>query len=49
MVASGNGGNQLIVFPNENMVIAIGSAAYGQGYAHGRSNAIMRKILESME
>ncbi len=49
LFASGNGGNQLIVIPDQKMVIALTSGAYGQPYGHGRSNAIMRIILESIE
>ena len=48
LFASGNGGNHLIVIPQENMVIALTSSAYGQGYGHGRSYNIMRKILTSL-
>ncbi|MFK8038340.1 MAG: serine hydrolase domain-containing protein [Crocinitomicaceae bacterium] len=49
LFASGNGGNQLIVLPKENIVIALGSGAYGQGYAHSRSYNFMKKILEALE
>lgn len=47
--ASGLGGNHLIVLPNEKMVIAITSSAYGQPYQHGRSYAIMEKIFNAFE
>lgn len=46
---SGNGGNHLIVLPKEKLVIAITSSAYGQSYQHGRSYAIMEKILNAFE
>ena len=49
LFASGNGGNQLIVLPEENIVIALGSGAYGQGYAHLRSYTFMKKVLEAIE
>ena len=49
LFASGNGGNQLIVLPEENIVIALGSGAYGQGYAHLRSYTFMKKVLEALE
>lgn len=49
LFASGNGGNQLIVIPDKKMVIALTASAYGQGYAHGRSNAIMNVILNALE
>jgi len=48
MFASGNGGNQLIVIPEKEIVIALTSSAYGQGYGHGRSYNIMSKILAAL-
>lgn len=47
--ASGNGGNQLIVIPEQNMVVALTSSAYGPIYGHGRSYAILEKILSALE
>lgn len=49
LFASGNGGNHLIVVPEMNMVIALTSSAYGQGYAHRRAYAILGKILSALE
>ncbi|MEO0470870.1 MAG: serine hydrolase [Bacteroidota bacterium] len=49
LFASGNGGNHLVVFPKENMVIALTSSAYGQRYSHSRSFAIMEKVLNALE
>jgi CubicO group peptidase (beta-lactamase class C family) len=49
LFASGNGGNHLIVIPEEEMVIALTSSAYGQGYGHRRSYNIMVKIFASLE
>lgn len=49
IAAFGNGGNQLIVVPDLEIVIALTSSAYGQGYADGRSYAIMSGILASLE
>ena len=49
LFASGNGGNQLIVIPEKEMVIALTSSAYGQGYGHHRSYVIMSKILSALE
>nr|WKN38288.1 serine hydrolase [Tunicatimonas sp. TK19036] len=49
LFASGNGGNHLIVIPEEEMVIALTSSAYGQGYGHRRSYNIMSKILSSLD
>ncbi len=46
---SGIGGNHLIVLPEEKLVIAIISSAYGQPYQHGRSYAVMEKIFTAME
>ena len=48
--ASGNGGNQLIIVPEEEMVISLTSTAYGQRqYMHARSRAIMKKIFNAFE
>ena len=47
--ASGNGGNKVFVVPEENLIIAITSSAYGQGYGHGRANTILRMILSALE
>jgi len=49
LFASGLGGNHLIVIPKENMIIALTSSAYGQRYQHGRSFAIMSKIMTSLK
>lgn len=49
LFASGNGGNQLIVIPEEEMVIALTSSAYGQGYGHQRSYNIMGKIFAALK
>ena len=45
LFASGSGGNHLIVFPKENMVIALTSTAYGPGPGQRISYEIMSKIL----
>ncbi|MFK7807628.1 MAG: serine hydrolase domain-containing protein [Saprospiraceae bacterium] len=47
--ASGNGGNHLVVVPEENMVIALTSTAYGTGYGHRRARAILMKLLNALE
>lgn len=47
--ASGNGGNHLIVIPEEEMVIALTSSAYGQRYAHRRSYGILRRVLAALK
>jgi len=49
LYASGNGGNYLVVVPQENMVIALTSAAYGPGYGHSRSQAILTKLFNALE
>ncbi|MEM6805036.1 MAG: serine hydrolase, partial [Bacteroidota bacterium] len=46
--ATGNGGNKLFLVPAEDLVVAVQSSAYGQGYGHGRSNFILRSILRSV-
>lgn len=47
--ASGNGGNLLFVVPEANMVVALTSSAYGQGYGHTRSHYILDALLKSLE
>lgn len=47
--ASGRGGNHLVVVPEENMVIALTSTAYGPRYQHARSRAFLTKILGALE
>ncbi len=48
--ASGNGGNHLIIVPEEELVISLTSTAYGQRqYMHVRSRAIMNKIFNALE
>ncbi len=49
LFASGNGGNHLIVVPEEEMVIALTSGAYGPWHGHRRSYNIMSKILMALE
>lgn len=47
--ASGNGGNHLIVIPEENMVIAMTSAAYGNWFPHTRAYFILGEVLQALE
>ncbi|MEL6867539.1 MAG: serine hydrolase [Bacteroidota bacterium] len=47
--ASGNGGNQLIVVPEEELIVALSSTAYGQKYAHPRTRAILDKLFGAIE
>ncbi len=49
LFASGNGGNHLVVVPEENLVVALTSSAYGQGYPHRRAYVILEKILSALE
>lgn len=49
LYASGNGGNYLVVVPEENMVIALTSTAYGTGYGHKRARTILHKLLNALE
>lgn len=49
LFASGLGGNHLVVVPEENMVIALTSTAYGQRYQHARSYYILTKLLGALE
>lgn len=48
LFASGNGGNHLVIVPEEKMVIALTSSAYGQGYGHRRSFNIMTKVFNAL-
>lgn len=43
--ASGNGGNKIYVVPALDMVVAVTSRAYGQGYGQRRSQAILQAVL----
>ena len=47
--ASGNGGNHLIVVPEEELVIALTSTAYGYGYGQLRSRIILKKLFKAMQ
>lgn len=47
--ASGRGGNQLIVVPDEEMVIALTSTAYGPSYGHSRAYDFLLRILGSVK
>jgi len=47
--ASGNGGNHLVVVPEENMVIAMTSGAYGNWYPHTRAYFILGKIVQALK
>lgn len=47
--AAGNGGNQLVVVPSENLVIALTSTAYGSRYGHGRAHLVLNKLLSALE
>lgn len=43
--ASGNGGNKIYVFPDEQIVVVTQSAAYNTRYGQGRSLEILRRVL----
>lgn len=49
LFGSGFGGNHLVVIPEEEMVIAVTSSAYGAPYSHGRSFAITYKVLNALK
>lgn len=42
---AGNGGNYIIIFKNEPLVIVITSSAYGQYYAHPQVNEMISKYI----
>lgn len=47
--ASGNGGNKIYVFPDEQMVVIIQSAAYNTRHGQRRSLEILRRVLAAVE
>ena len=47
--ASGNGGNHLVVIPQENMVIALTSSGYGNWYPHARAYFILGKLIKALK
>jgi len=47
--ASGRGGNELIAIPEENMVIALTSTAYGPRYGHSRAYDVLGKVLGAIK
>lgn len=46
--ASGNGGNKIYVFPDEQMVVVTQSAAYNTNYGQRRSLEVLRRILAAV-
>lgn len=46
--ASGNGGNKIYVFPDEQMVVVTQSAAYNTNYGQRRSLEVLKMILAAM-
>jgi CubicO group peptidase (beta-lactamase class C family) len=47
--ASGNGGNKIYLVPALELVVAITSSAYGQGYGQRRSEQILLRVLDAIE
>jgi len=47
--ASGNGGNHLVIVPEENIVIAMTSGAYGNWFPHKRAYLILGKLIQAIE
>jgi len=47
--ASGNGGNHLVIVPEENMVIAMTSGGYGNWFPHTRAYFILGKVIQALE
>lgn len=47
--ASGNGGNHLVVIPEENMVIAMTAGGYGSWSAQTRAYFILGQVIEALE
>ena len=46
--ASGNGGNKIYIFPDEQMVVVIQSAAYNTRYGQRRSDEVLRRVLSAV-
>lgn len=46
--ASGNGGNDINIIPDYDMVVVISSSAYGKSYGHSRSADILGRILAAV-
>lgn len=46
--ASGNGGNKIYIVPQDSLVVAITSSAYGRGYGQRRSEQIILRILNTI-
>jgi CubicO group peptidase (beta-lactamase class C family) len=46
--ASGNGGNKIYLVPALDLVVAITSSAYGQGYGQRRSEQILLRLLDAI-
>ncbi len=49
LFASGNGGNVLVVIPDQNMVVALTSSAYGPGPGHQRTYNILSQVVAALE
>lgn len=47
--ASGNGGNKIYLVPALDLIVAITSSAYGQGYGQRRSEQILLRLLDAIE
>lgn len=47
--ASGNGGNHLVIIPEENMVIAMTSSGYSLGLPHARAYYIVGKLINALK
>ncbi|MFK7972756.1 MAG: serine hydrolase domain-containing protein [Bacteroidia bacterium] len=47
--AAGNGGNLLIIVPEEKLVVSLISSAYGEGRGEFRSNIIFQYVLKSIK
>jgi CubicO group peptidase (beta-lactamase class C family) len=46
--ASGNGGNKIYVFPEEQIVVVIQSAAYNTSYGQRRSLEVLKRVLAAV-
>ena len=47
--ASGNGGNHLVIVPEEHLVVAMTAGAYGNWFPHTRAYFILGKVIQALK
>ena len=43
--ASGNGGNKIFIFDDQDIVVVVTASAYGKGYAHSQVDQMMQEYI----